>query len=960
MKNLKYKQIFKSSFYLMSTLHLYWIFLFFSNNIYSQYYIGDIIDTSNGIPHNEINDIVKDKNNYVWIATENGLSRYDGYNFINFNSKSHPHIFKDNRIKSIQQNGDYLYLLTNADGLIQLDLKKLLFRKIYNSNPLSIAFSGDTTAILFDNGKLIIEIKNKKTKELTFNVSPPDNLLIYKENIFLCLKNKGGILKFQIKNPNKTIFIPVEGFYNSGKLLLSKKYGIVYHNGHIVRIIKNDYLVEHPEMKGRKQINFFKEDEFGRIMFIEKYRTLNVIINNQFFCLLFGTFENYQYKQILRLTENSFLIGSNQGISRINKNPSLSENIKDVSILKDNIITVRRSILENNNKRFFLSHPYIIEQDKSELKNLTNIILPIADGVIFENKIFFATDGNGLISVDLKTKKMEPHGCDVIKPKDSFEDISIFSDTYLILTGSNRVVLYNPKTNEGKDYSLKTGTVIHVAVQKKNSNIIYLGTNIGVIRIRFTAKKEFELIDMKGHSDIDVRDILIREKQNEMWLATSKGVLVMDLKKSKIIKSYSKDSEVSNLNVVKLIEDKNNCIWASTYSGITVYNTINSDIYFINKNHGIINSEFNYKSGCILNNGNIIFGGLNAYELIKPNLLAEYNYSSLLLISGIETIQNENSKRFTNYTEGNTISFNTGKEMLKIYLTNLDFQFGDGYTFQYNFDSKNWLKTDKKKFIVLSNISYGNYNLKIRMFNPFGQLVSEKSFKLSAEAPFYVKTEFYILIIFLILFFFVLVIIFYIKSFKIKSETKSKIAMDLHDESGTILTRLLLLSKKEIFGTNEKEKLQNGLKEALYSFRTYLDSISRENKTAENLSDELLEFVTSSCDEAKIALDFEKDFEKDYPLRSELFRDIKLTVYEIVTNVIKHSNASQLYLIFSLKKRKLQIIISDNGNCNIYELDTMKGNGIRNIKKRISRNSGTYSYYLTSESGLTVEINIPI
>lgn len=34
--------------------------------------------------NNSINDIIQDKFGYIWIATWNGLSRFDGYNFQNY------------------------------------------------------------------------------------------------------------------------------------------------------------------------------------------------------------------------------------------------------------------------------------------------------------------------------------------------------------------------------------------------------------------------------------------------------------------------------------------------------------------------------------------------------------------------------------------------------------------------------------------------------------------------------------------------------------------------------------------------------------------------------------------------------------------------------------------------------------------------------------------------------------
>jgi two-component sensor histidine kinase len=502
---------------------------------------------------------------------------------------------------------------------------------------------------------------------------------------------------------------------------------------------------------------------------------------------------------------------------------------------------------------------------------------------------------------------------------------------------------------------------VHVAVQKKNSNLIYLGTNNGVFRGRINADKKMEFVDLIGKRDIDVRDLLLREDQNEMWLATSNGVFVLDLNTSKITKSYTNANEVSHPKVVKLLEDKNECIWATTYSGITVYNTKRGSIQFLNKNHGLNNNEFNYKSGCLLKDGRMIFGGLNAYEIINPQMLSDYKYTKSFVISGLEKVKNENERSFSFYKKGNSINFNTGKEILKIYLSNLDFQYGKGYSFEYSFDSKNWLKTEKNHCILLSNLSYGEYTLNVRMINPFGQLVSEQSLYLNATVPYYERREFLVLIIVLVISLSALFVLFLIRANRIENRTKSKIAMDLHDESGTILTRLLMLSKKEKFEQKERELLQNGLKEAVYSFRTYLDSLSRKKRYFHDLSDELQEFINSISHETTLKIAYNMHFDADQTLRAELFRDIKLSVFEVVTNAIKHSKAANLSISIVQKERLLNIKISDDGFCDLSNFYAMKGNGIGNIKKRISRNNGTFTFYIEEEmTGLTVEFNIPL
>ena len=943
----------------------YFLFLIFSSFFISessgQYYQSNLFpyDITSGLPHNEINDIVKDKEGIIWVASENGLSRFDGYNFINFNSTSHPHIFKGNRIRRIEQNNGLLYLLTYDDGLIELNPNTITFKKVYSSIPLSISFSSDTTAILFANGNVVIQKGKRSIYKTNFHVTPNDNLVLYKGRVYLSL-TKRGILTFTVKSPGKKTNIQIQGEDKSGKLTVSKKYGITHHNGNIVRFILNGKLIDHPELKDRNQITFFREDDLGRSMYIEKYKTINAYFNKNELSFLFGSEENYQYRTMCKVSESCLLLGSNQGIIKINKNPALIEKISDSQLIKESLIVVRRTILENRDKRYFLSYPYIFEQD-STLSILSNRIFPVADGVLLGNELFFATDGNGLQSVNVKTKKHTSHICKEIRWNESFEDISVFSDSLLLLTSGNKFVFYNVYTNKGKAYYLKEGTTIHVALCRLNSRIIHFGTNKGLVKVELSQGLVKKTMHISHTFHLNVRDVLERRTKNEIWLATDIGVVVLNSMDGKIIHSYTNEQQVSHPRVVELVEDKNNCVWASTYSGLTVYNTANQMIYFVNKNHGLHNTEFNYKSACVLKNGKIIFGGLNCYEAIEPGALFQYHYASTFWITGVEILKNKESHNFTTYNSRTPITFNTGKESLKIYLSNFDFQYGDGYTFQYSLDSKNWYKVEKNNCIILTNLSYGKYQLKIRMFNPFGQLVKQKTFQLLAFTPIYSRTEFVIIITLLVLLFGAMFVRYFIRSIRIKSQIKSQIAMDLHDESGTILTRLLLMSRKEKFEEKDNERLQAGLKEALYSFRTYLDSISRKKHALQQLIDEIKEFVILACSETAISPNITMVLDQNHPIKADLFRDIKLIAYETVTNSIKHSNATQLFIDLSVKNKLLHLVISDSGSCDMKNLDAMRGNGIGNIKKRVRRNNGIVLFYLTKETqGLTIDIKIPL
>jgi hypothetical protein len=62
---------------------LLFFYLFFVN-IQAQEPIYFNLDKENGLPDKTVYDIVEDANNFIWLATESGIYRYDGNNFLFF------------------------------------------------------------------------------------------------------------------------------------------------------------------------------------------------------------------------------------------------------------------------------------------------------------------------------------------------------------------------------------------------------------------------------------------------------------------------------------------------------------------------------------------------------------------------------------------------------------------------------------------------------------------------------------------------------------------------------------------------------------------------------------------------------------------------------------------------------------------------------------------------------------
>lgn len=91
---------------------------------------------------------------------------------------------------------------------------------------------------------------------------------------------------------------------------------------------------------------------------------------------------------------------------------------------------------------------------------------------------------------------------------------------------------------------------------------------------------------------------------------------------------------------------------------------------------------------------------------------------------------------------------------------------------------------------------------------------------------------------------------------------------------------------------------------------------------------------------------------------SEFRRDILLCISESINNVIKHAEATLVIMQINQDDIALRISIQDDGIFPIDINTSKKGNGLTNMKNRISRWNGTIAWQ--SANGTKVEFSIPV
>lgn len=183
--------------------------------------------------------------------------------------------------------------------------------------------------------------------------------------------------------------------------------------------------------------------------------------------------------------------------------------------------------------------------------------------------------------------------------------------------------------------------------------------------------------------------------------------------------------------------------------------------------------------------------------------------------------------------------------------------------------------------------------------------------------------------------------------YKGQQEERQRISADMHDELGSGMTAIRLMSeiarnKMKENTPVEIEKISRSADEVLNKMNAIIWSMNSGNDTVDNLVSYIrsyaLEYFEGTSISCKI-LTPENINQRE--LTGDKRRNLFLCVKESLHNVIKHSKASEVRIYF-VTDEVLTIRIVDNGvGIDLANLRQF-GNGLKNIAKRMESIGGTY------------------
>ena len=199
--------------------------------------------------------------------------------------------------------------------------------------------------------------------------------------------------------------------------------------------------------------------------------------------------------------------------------------------------------------------------------------------------------------------------------------------------------------------------------------------------------------------------------------------------------------------------------------------------------------------------------------------------------------------------------------------------------------------------------------------------------------------------------------------YKAQQQERERISADMHDELGSGMTAIRLMSeiarnKMKENTPVEIEKISQSADEVLNKMNAIIWSMNSGNDTIDNLVSYIrsyaLEYFENTPIDCKINT---PDHIAATELTGDKRRNLFLSVKETLNNVLKHSRATELTIDFRIDNT-LTIRISDNGiGVNLQKVRQF-GNGLKNIARRMESIGGIYE--IENTVGTTTTLILPL
>ncbi len=734
--------------------------------------VGTFFSTNDAISSSLINLIYQDSRNYIWIATEDGLNKYDGVQFSVYkNNPNDSTTIKNNYVKSLFEDSSGQFWVGSITGL-----------QIYNR-----ATDNFSEVPLYNNDSLV-------TPHITCIIENRDNeiWMTSSEQGVIRFNREKGIYQTDQRISSRLSSMYLTYIFQDSKgvfWIASENQGLNRYNPETDEVI----IFKSPEI-GSNQISTICEDREGNIFVgtlnngLYKYN----VRTHVFELVPYTPSPALPIKSLLIDNKGRLLVGTDgRGIKIYNEKKRCLEDFQLSSAPFDFSRTKVHTIIQDKTGNIwtglFQKGIFIIPEISNQFeywgyKSFSRNI--IGSGCVMSllqderNVLWVGTDNDGIYRLENDhSHHLTPSGSEHSVPPTVMKMLDDGSGNLWLGSFLSGLARMNKQTGKC-DYlddrmkALNENSVLSLAKDKHNR--LWIGTNgTGVYLFDLKKKKYIAHYSQSQTADRQINNnwinslfygtddlvwvgsfngvysihtetgkvttypnsilpgnvvfSLYEDTKGNIWIGTTEGLACLD-KTSGQSKIYTVSDGMSSNIVCGILEDKEGNIWLSTYFGIS--KLITREDRFINyfEFDGLQGNEFTRGAAFEAQDGKMFFGGTGGITAFYPSEIKERNTSLAIyltrfyilgkpMVAGQKSGKNVAFDRFI--SDVDTIRLSYKDNMFSFEFSTFDFGSQPRIYYRYKMEGLNsmWINTDPGiNRINFTNMSHGTYTLRVKAY----------------------------------------------------------------------------------------------------------------------------------------------------------------------------------------------------------------------------------------------------
>jgi signal transduction histidine kinase/DNA-binding response OmpR family regulator/ligand-binding sensor domain-containing protein len=836
-------------------------------NAKTQNFVFDKITTREGLSQNDVNTIYQDKNGFLWIGTNDGLNRYDGYNFKTFriNPKGGSGI-KSNLIFDITEDpSGNLWMATSDEGVCKFDVKTEEFTIFENTaeSPHLLQTNQITKVFASKNGTVwvgsalgmdIIEQKNGQYLVKKFHLIASQNenggsvtaiqeddygriWIGTRDGVQVFSETEGLINLISINSSTyvKDIVIRDEEVYvafmsgvwcykldwetltkfrstkisdvnvncmqisNDGDLFLGNHNGLYIverDNSDWNKFLKEKHFTEGWETNSlnKNVVKSLYEDKSGIIWIgtngggLNKYNPRQKKFRNYSKTRIAGSLSYNKIRAIYQDSEENIWIGTEAGgvnfLSK-SKNKNYESGWEYINV-------------NPTGQNFSYSFVELDSEEKDVVELITGTGYPaVVSKVTYRNNKLSATSNTGVYD------EITNSPFTFLKDRNG----TVWAGTYgrsnglVRITKTDNVEKLTDFISDGKPGSISSHNIR--SLQQDYLGNIWIGTDNGLSFLpaaeRLKENPKFVVFKREEGNPHSISHNYIlpifQSKDSTVWIGTMGGGL------NKVI--YNDNPELIRFeaittadglpnNVIKgILEDDFSTLWISSNKGLSQYFVKDGTFVNYGISDGLQDYEFGELACCKLNDGEMLFGGVNGFNAFYPKdiiqdkslpalALTDFHILNQPVVPGEERNGRVVLENVINHTE--KIRLKYAENSFAIYFSSLHFSAPAKNEYKYileGFDN-DWIRKDANDRIAkYTNLRPGKYTFKVLSSNNDGIWTNApKVLEITITPPWYLSTIAWLIYIIL----FLTSLWFFQKFSLIKIKQKNELLMEYFEK----------------------------------------------------------------------------------------------------------------------------------------------------------------------------------